>query len=64
MKPPGNPDSIFESALTFCSVRYITLISDACVPVGQTPELLSEDDLKQRLYEIEKVTFFDLETCD
>lgn len=36
-------------------MNFIQVILDSCVPVGQTPENLSEDDLKQRLYELEKV---------
>ena len=39
-------------------MNFIQIILDSCVPVGETPgDNLSEDDVKQRLYELEKVNY-------
>ena len=39
-------------------MAYIQIILDSCVPVGEESSNMDEEDLRQRLFELEKVCFF------
>jgi len=36
-------------------MAYIQIILDSCVPVGEESSNMDEEDLRQRLFELEKV---------
>ena len=38
-------------------MAYIQIILDSCVPVGEESSNMDEEDLRQRLFELEKVCF-------
>ena len=37
-------------------MAYIQIILDSCVPVGEESSNMDEEDLRQRLFELEKVS--------
>ena len=39
-------------------MAYIQIILDSCVPVGEESSNMDEEDLRQRLFELEKVSYF------
>lgn len=41
-------------------MAYIQIILDSCVPVGEESSNMDEEDLRQRLFELEKVSGMDL----